>query len=201
MDHSQFRSKILMSFFSGVQHRFVKYCLCFLHTLFKNLNKSVQMFLCVLRKKTDPQSRLANPHNWVLNSVNMHPLVHHNTADQPGNNFVSDQHRHNSAWISNDSVTFWCENAFYVFVVLSHLLSPFSSLLVPEDVELSEWSCSLHWIDASSIRVGVAHVPHQLDQFFVFCSNETNISAESFWSCTTHDDIWKVIKSLYLPST
>ena len=190
-----------MSFFSGIQHRFVKYFLCFLHTIFKNLNKCVQMFLCVLRKKTDPQSRLANPHNWVLNTVHMHAIIHHNATNQPGNNFVSDQHRHNSAWISNNSVTFWRENALYVFVILSNFLSPINSLLVPEDVELSKWSSSLHWVDASSIWVGIAHVPHQLNQFFIFCSNKTNISAESFWSCTTHNNIWKVSKSLCLPST
>ena len=96
------------------------------------------MFLCVLWKKTDPQSRLANSHNWVLNAVHMHALIHHDAADQPGDNFVSDQHRHNSAWISNDSVTFLCENTLDVFVILSHFLSPLSSLLVSENVELSE---------------------------------------------------------------
>jgi len=84
--------------------------------------------------------------------------VHHNTRNQPRNYFISDENRHNSAWITNDFVSSFLKTTSQIVIVFNYFLSAVCAFLSPQDVELGQRSGRLDRIDDSCVTVSTSHV-------------------------------------------
>lgn len=129
----------------------------------------------------------------------MHSFIHHYPRNQPRNDLVADENRHNGAGVADDFVTLVFELASHVNVVFGHFFSAFFALGSSQNVKLSQRSGGLSRVDTGCVDIGTTHVSNQLQDSRIFDSDEADVGAESFATGRTEDDIGEVSESLHFP--
>ena len=154
----------------------------------------------MLGEETDSQAGLSDLDHRVLNAVDVNSAVHHDAGDQPGDDFVANEDRHDGAGVADDAVSFGFESSPQVLVVLSHLLPALDPFLIPEDVELGQRGSCLGGVDRGRVGVGVSHVAEKFENFGVFDAHEPDVGAETLTSGAAEQHVGEVSQSLLFPS-
>lgn len=94
------------------------------------------MLLGVLRHETNSQTSLANLHNWVLDPIHMHSIVHHYPCDQSAHDFIADVEREDCAFIPKDFMSILLEFLSKVDIIFYDLLSKLISQARSEDSQV-----------------------------------------------------------------
>ena len=81
-NHSKLCCLLFLHLLVVLCHRYIEDLVCLLQTLLKNSHEYIHMSLSVLRKETNSKTSLTYLYNWVLNSVDMNPFVHHYPRNQ-----------------------------------------------------------------------------------------------------------------------